>query len=43
MIHIQNIFFQRGRTPQINHISWDVYPGEHWCLLGRNGAGKTTL
>lgn len=43
MIHMKNIFFQRGRTPQLEDVSWDVAPNEHWCLLGLNGAGKTTL
>ena len=43
MIHMRNIFFQRGRTPQLDDVSWDVGPNEHWCLLGLNGAGKTTL
>lgn len=43
VIHLKNIYYQRGRTPQLNHVNWDVTKGEHWCLLGLNGSGKTTL
>ena len=24
-------------------IDWEVFPGEHWVLLGANGCGKTSL
>lgn len=27
----------------INHLSWQVKPGEHWQIIGPNGAGKSTL
>lgn len=43
MIHLKNIYFHHGRTPQLNHLNWSVAKGEHWCLLGLNGSGKTTL
>lgn len=26
----------------LDHVSYDIYPGEVFCLLGANGAGKTT-
>ncbi|MEF3111032.1 molybdate ABC transporter ATP-binding protein ModF [Raoultella sp. WB_B2P2-3] len=29
--------------PIINHLSWQVNPGEHWQIVGPNGAGKSTL
>ena len=29
--------------PIINHLCWQVNPGEHWQITGPNGAGKSTL
>ncbi|WP_302789766.1 ATP-binding cassette domain-containing protein, partial [Escherichia coli] len=29
--------------PILNHLDWQVNPGEHWQIVGPNGAGKTTL
>lgn len=29
--------------PILNHLSWEVKPGEHWLIVGPNGAGKSTL
>ncbi|SUX86592.1 putative molybdenum transport ATP-binding protein ModF [Citrobacter koseri] len=29
--------------PILNHLSWQVNPGEHWQIVGPNGAGKSTL
>ena len=26
----------------LDHVSYDIFPGEVFCLLGANGAGKTT-
>lgn len=27
----------------LQHLNWQVNPGEHWHILGPNGAGKSTL
>lgn len=27
----------------LNHLDWQVNPGEHWQIVGPNGAGKSTL
>jgi ABC-2 type transport system ATP-binding protein len=30
------------KNPTIDHISFNVYPGEFHAFIGANGAGKTT-
>jgi molybdate transport system ATP-binding protein len=32
-----------GRHVILDHIDWQVRPGEHWAVLGANGSGKSTL
>jgi ABC transport system ATP-binding/permease protein len=32
-----------GGAPVLNHVNFQVDPGERVCLVGRNGAGKSTL
>jgi len=27
----------------LRHLSWTLYPGEHWLIRGPNGSGKTTF
>lgn len=27
----------------LDAIHWNLYPGEHWAIIGHNGAGKSTL
>jgi iron complex transport system ATP-binding protein len=27
----------------LNHVDWEVMPGENWVVIGPNGAGKTSL
>lgn len=47
MIHVSNLTkcfsdLRRGNVPAVDHVSFDVAPGEIYGLLGPNGAGKTT-
>ena len=47
MIHVENLTksfrdLRRGQIMAVDHVSFDVKPGEVFGLLGPNGAGKTT-
>lgn len=47
MIHVEQLTkcfedLRRGTVPALDHVSFDVKPGEIFGLLGPNGAGKTT-
>jgi sodium transport system ATP-binding protein len=47
MIHVEDLTksfsdLRRGSVNAVDHISFDVQPGEVFGLLGPNGAGKTT-
>lgn len=47
MIHVDQLTksfcdLRRGTVTALDHVSFDVYPGEIFGLLGPNGAGKTT-
>lgn len=39
---VENLSKSYGGRPVVNHISFDINPGEIVGLLGPNGAGKTT-
>ena len=43
IIHAQNLCKKVGQRYLLQDITWQVQPGEHWCVLGLNGCGKTTL
>lgn len=42
IINAQNISKRFGDTQAVDHLSFEVQPGEIFGLLGPNGAGKTT-
>ncbi len=42
MIHVQNLVKTFGAFTAVDHVSFDVQPGEIFAFLGPNGAGKTT-
>lgn len=43
MIKLENIHYQIGSKPILQHISLSVEPGAFTVVLGPNGAGKSTL
>jgi ABC-2 type transport system ATP-binding protein len=42
MIHVQNLVKSFGAFTAVDHVSFEVQPGEIFAFLGPNGAGKTT-
>lgn len=42
IIEVKNLVKNYGKLTAVNGISFDVYKGEVFGLLGENGAGKTT-
>src|SRR5215470_13232133 len=42
MIHVEQLVKTFGTFTAVDHISFDVAPGEIFAFLGPNGAGKTT-
>lgn len=43
VISVQDIVWRREGKHILDHVSWDVFAGEHWAILGLNGSGKTSL
>jgi iron complex transport system ATP-binding protein len=43
VVSIKDLNVLRGGTVILKNLSWEVYPGENWVVLGANGSGKTTL
>lgn len=41
-IHVRNFVKTYGDLTAVDHISFEVYPGEIFGIVGPNGAGKTT-
>jgi len=44
VIEVDNLTktYKHSKSPSVDHISFDVAPGEVFAFLGPNGAGKTT-
>ncbi len=43
LLKIENLSFQAGNRPILNHLSLEILHGEIHSILGQNGTGKSTL
>ncbi|OOQ59675.1 ATP-binding cassette domain-containing protein [Mucilaginibacter pedocola] len=43
IVAMNDVVIRYGEKTILNHVNWNINPGEHWALLGANGAGKSTL
>jgi molybdate transport system ATP-binding protein len=43
LIQLRDAVVSYNDKPILNHLDWQVNPGEHWQIVGPNGAGKSTL
>ncbi len=43
LLKIENLSFQAGNRPILNHLSLEIWHGEIHSILGQNGTGKSTL
>lgn len=43
LICLNNLGLKIGDKQILQHINWQVHPGERWVLSGGNGSGKTSL
>lgn len=42
-LRFADVDLDRGTTPVLRGINWQVSAGERWAVIGPNGSGKTTL
>ena len=43
ILSVSDLTIRRGDTRILDAVSWTVWRGEHWVILGANGSGKTSL
>jgi iron complex transport system ATP-binding protein len=43
ILAVSGLTVRRGAAVILDSISWRLFPGEHWVILGANGSGKTSL
>jgi len=43
VLALRGVSVRRQGRSLLEHIDWEVQPGERWVILGPNGSGKTTL
>lgn len=43
IISVKDVVWKRKGKVILDQISWDVFKGQHWVMIGLNGSGKTSL
>lgn len=43
LISLNALTVRRGGVPILSNVTFQLYPGECWCVTGPTGGGKTTL
>jgi molybdate transport system ATP-binding protein len=43
LVRLSDVTVRYGNSVLLREVSWTIYSGESWALLGPNGSGKTTL
>jgi ATP-binding cassette subfamily F protein uup len=43
ILTLSNVSLAYGHLPLLDHVDFQISPGERVCLVGRNGVGKSTL
>ena len=42
-LSVQNITIRAGGQSFFKNLNWDIYPNQHWAIVGLTGAGKSLL
>lgn len=43
LISLDKVYLAYGGDPLLDHVDFQIHPGERVCLIGRNGAGKSSF
>ncbi|WP_208130897.1 ATP-binding cassette domain-containing protein [Hymenobacter sp. KCTC 23674] len=43
LARLEDVTIRYGERLILDHLNWEIKPGERWALLGPNGAGKSTI
>ena len=43
IVRLNKVDVQLLRRTVLHKLTWDLFPGEHWAIVGANGSGKTSF
>jgi molybdate transport system ATP-binding protein len=43
LLTLEHVDVEIERTPVLRDVTWQLFAGEHWGVVGENGSGKSTL